>query len=297
MALATLSREDRKNFFILHVVVFIWGWTGILGKLIAMPVLPMIWVRMIATVAMLWLFGVIVKKNFLLQQKEIVQLFSTGFLIALHWIFFYQTIKISTVSIAVICLSTSTFFNSILTSIIDKTNPKFYELGISLIVMLAIAYIFNYQPGYELGMIFGVISAFFSAAFTTVNGRISKNFDAIVFSVYELLGGVILLSILLFFFPANFIQLIGVSASDCWYLFILSSLCTAIPFVASAYVLKHIPSFSVLLAINLEPVYTIILAYLIFGEQEKMNLPFYVGTMVILLTLFGNAWVKNRNRK
>ncbi len=297
MALATLSREDRKNFFILHVVVFIWGWTGILGKLIAMPVLPMIWVRMIATVAMLWLFGVIVKKNFLLQKKEIVQLFSTGFLIALHWIFFYQTIKISTVSIAVICLSTSTFFNSILTSIIDKTKPKFYELGISFIVMLAIAYIFNYQPGYELGMIFGVISAFFSAAFTTVNGRISKNFDAIVFSVYELLGGVILLSILLFFFPANFIQLIGASASDWWYLFILSSLCTAIPFVASAYVLKHIPSFSVLLAINLEPVYTIILAYLIFGEQEKMNLPFYVGTMVILLTLFGNAWVKNRNRK
>ena len=297
MALATLSKEDRKNFFILHVVVFIWGWTGILGKLIAMPVLPMIWVRMIATVAMLWLFGVIVKKNFLLQKKEIVQLFSTGFLIALHWIFFYQTIKISTVSIAVICLSTSTFFNSILTSIIDKTNPKFYELGISFIVMLAIAYIFNYQPGYELGMIFGVISAFFSAAFTTVNGRISKNFDAIVFSVYELLGGVILLSILLFFFPANFIQLIGASASDWWYLFILSSLCTAIPFVASAYVLKHIPSFSVLLAINLEPVYTIILAYLIFGEQEKMNLPFYVGTMVILLTLFGNAWVKNRNRK
>jgi drug/metabolite transporter (DMT)-like permease len=297
MALATLSKEDRKNFFILHVVVFIWGWTGILGKLIAMPVLPMIWVRMFATVAMLWLFGVIVKKNFLLQKKEIVQLFSTGFLIALHWIFFYQTIKISTVSIAVICLSTSTFFNSILTSIIDKTNPKFYELGISLIVMLAIAYIFNYQPGYELGMIFGVISAFFSAAFTTVNGRISKNFDAIVFSVYELLGGVILLSILLFFFPANFIQLIGASASDWWYLFILSSLCTAIPFVASAYVLKHIPSFSVLLAINLEPVYTIILAYLIFGEQEKMNLPFYVGTVVILLTLFGNAWVKNRNRK
>ena len=297
MALATLSKEDRKNFFILHVVVFIWGWTGILGKLIAMPVLPMIWVRMFATVAMLWLFGVIVKKNFLLQKKEIVQLFSTGFLIALHWIFFYQTIKISTVSIAVICLSTSTFFNSILTSIIDKTKPKFYELGISLIVMLAIAYIFNYQPGYELGMIFGVISAFFSAAFTTVNGRISKNFDAIVFSVYELLGGVILLSILLFFFPANFIQLIGASASDWWYLFILSSLCTAIPFVASAYVLKHIPSFRVLLAINLEPVYTIILAYLIFGEQEKMNLPFYVGTMVILLTLFGNAWVKNRNRK
>ena len=297
MALATLSKEDRKNFFILHVVVFIWGWTGILGKLIAMPVLPMIWVRMIATVAMLWLFGVIVKKNFLLQKKEIVQLFSTGFLIALHWIFFYQTIKISTVSIAVICLSTSTFFNSILTSIIDKTKPKFYELGISLIVMFAIAYIFNYQPGYELGMIFGVISAFFSAAFTTVNGRISKNFDAIVFSVYELLGGVILLSILLFFFPANFIQLIGASASDWWYLFILSSLCTAIPFVASAYVLKHIPSFSVLLAINLEPVYTIILAYLIFGEQEKMNLPFYVGTMVILLALFGNAWVKNRNRK
>jgi drug/metabolite transporter (DMT)-like permease len=297
MAITTLSKEDKKNFFILHVVVFIWGWTGILGKLIAMPVLPMIWVRMIATVAMLWLFGVIVKKNFLLQKKEIVQLFSTGFLIALHWIFFYQTIKISTVSIAVICLSTSTFFNSILTSIIDKTNPKFYELGISLIVMLAIAYIFNYQPGYELGMIFGVISAFFSAAFTTVNGRISKNFDAIVFSVYELLGGVILLSILLFFFPANFIQLIGASASDWWYLFILSSLCTAIPFVASAYVLKHIPSFSVLLAINLEPVYTIILAYLIFGEQEKMNLPFYVGTMVILLTLFGNAWVKNRNRK
>ena len=297
MAITSLSKDDKKNFFILHVVVFIWGWTGIIGKLVAMPVLPMIWVRMTATVAMLWLFGLFVKKNFLLVRKEILQLFSTGFLIALHWIFFYQTIKISTVSIAVICLSTSTFFNSILTSIIDKTKPKYYELGISLIVILAIAYIFNYQPGYELGMIYGVISAFFSAAFTTVNGRISKNFDAIVFSVYELLGGVILLSVLLFFFPDNFSKILYASSSDWWYLIILSSVCTAIPFVASAYVLKHISSFTVLLAINLEPVYTIILAYLIFGEQEKMNLPFYVGTFVILFTLFGNAWVKNRVRK
>jgi len=297
MAITSLSKDDKKNFFILHVVVFIWGWTGIIGKLVAMPVLPMIWVRMTATVAMLWLFGLFVKKNFLLVRKEILQLFSTGFLIALHWIFFYQTIKISTVSIAVICLSTSTFFNSILTSIIDKTKPKYYELGISLIVILAIAYIFNYQPGYELGMIYGVISAFFSAAFTTVNGRISKNFDAIVFSVYELLGGVILLSVLLFFFPDNFSKILYASSSDWWYLIILSSVCTAIPFVASAYVLKHISSFTVLLAINLEPVYTIILAYLIFGEQEKMNLPFYVGTFVILFTLFGNAWIKNRIRK
>jgi drug/metabolite transporter (DMT)-like permease len=295
MAISVLSKEDKKNFFILHIVVFIWGWTGILGKLIAMPVLPMIWVRMFSTLVILVVFGLIVKKNFDINKKALAQLFSTGFLIALHWIFFYQTIKISTVSIAVICLSTSTFFNSILTSIIDKTKPKVYELGISLIVILAIAYIFNYQPGYELGMIFGVVSAFFSAAFTTVNGRISKHFDAIVFSVYEIAGGVILLSVMLFFLPDNFAEIIHASNMDWWYLFILSSICTAVPFVASAYVLKHIPSFTVLLAINLEPVYTIILAYLIFGEQEKMNLPFYIGTLVILLTLFDNAWVKNRN--
>jgi drug/metabolite transporter (DMT)-like permease len=290
-----MAEPRLRHYLWLHFVVFIWGWTGILGKVIGMVVVPMIWSRMVLTVLILLMVMAIRRTPLRMPARDRLQLLAVGGLIALHWIFFYQTIKISTVSIAVICLSTSTFFNALLDPLISKRPIQPYELIISLVVVLAICFIFNFQPGYHLGMIYGVISAFFSAAFTTFNGKLSRRFEPLAFSVTELTGGVVLLTLFMAFDPSWFGALGSAPASDWWYLFVLASVCTALPFVASAYVLRHLPSFTVILAINLEPVYTILLARWIFGDAERMNLPFYIGTGVILLTLFFNAWAKRKS--
>jgi drug/metabolite transporter (DMT)-like permease len=283
-----------RYHFLLHLVVFIWGWTGILGKLISIHAIPMVWLRMGITLVFIVMYLIQQKDNLKIDRKSILQLMLVGTLIALHWIFFYYTIQISNVSIAVICLSTSTFFNAILSPLLFKDKTHLYEFIIGLIVVLAIAYIFNFQPGYEYAILLGIISAFFSAAFTTINGKLSPKYKTSVFSFYELLGGFLFLTPFVFFSSSYQASIVSAQSSDWLWLFVLSSVCTAFPFIATANVLKHIKSFTVILAINLEPVYTIIFAWLIFGDAEKMNIQFYVGTFFILLTLFVNGIIKAR---
>ncbi len=286
--------DSYRHHLLLHLVVFIWGWTGIIGKLINIHAVPLVWARIWLTIIFILIAIIISKESLVINRKRIIQLFLVGFLIALHWIFFYRTIQISTVSIAVICLSTSTFFNAILTPLLFKERTPIYQYIIGIIVILAIAYIFNFQPGYEYALLMGVVSAFFSAAFTTINGKISKNYTPLMFSFYELLGGVILLSPFIIFNTNFSLSIMNAGVKDWLWLTLLASVCTAFPFIATAKILKHIKSFTVILAINLEPVYTIIFAWMIFGESEKMNLQFYIGTGVILCTLFLNAYLKTK---
>lgn len=282
-----------KYHLLLHLVVFIWGWTGIIGKLINVHAVPLVWARIWLTIIFISAAIVFSKESIILRWKQILQLFLVGFLIALHWIFFYRTIQVSTVSIAVICLSTSTFFNAILTPLLFKEKTPMYQYLIGVMVVFAIAYIFNYQPGFENAIIMGIVSAFFSAAFTTINGKISKDYTPLVFSFYELLGGALLLTPFVIY--NTYTESIGnATLSDWLWLTLLASVCTAFPFIATAKILKYIKSFTVILAINLEPVYTIIFAWLIFGDSEKMNYQFYIGTCIILITLFLNAYLKSR---
>jgi drug/metabolite transporter (DMT)-like permease len=286
-----------KYHLLLHLVVFVWGWTGILGKLISIHALPLVWIRIGMTLLLIALYMAKVKPTTHIPLKSKLQLMLVGTLIALHWIFFYYTIQISNVSIAVICLSTSTFFNAILNPLFFKVRTKPYEFLIGIIVVLAIAYIFNYQPGFEYAITLGIVSAFFSAAFTTINGKLSPRFETSLFSFYELLGGFFFLTPLLFI-DEQFMHSVYTSSSSDWiWLFILASVCTAFPFFATAVVLKYIKSFTVILAINLEPVYTILFAWLLFGDAEKMNLQFYIGTLLILLTLVLNGIIKAKIRE
>ena len=289
--------QKYKHHLLLHIVVFIWGWTGIIGKLISIHAVPLVWIRIWLTVIFIAAALVLNKESIKIPKKQALKLILVGFLIALHWIFFYRTIQISTVSIAVICLSTSTFFNALLTPILFKEKTHFYQYAIGILVMLAIAYIFNYQPGYESAILMGVVSAFFSAAFTTVNGKISKDFNPLTFSFYELLGGVVMITPFIIFNEEYANSFIATTPSDWFWLVVLASVCTAFPFIATAKVLRYINSFTVVLAINLEPVYTILFAFLIFGDAEKMNFQFYIGTAVILFTLFINAYLKNKYSK
>jgi drug/metabolite transporter (DMT)-like permease len=284
------------HYALLHVVVFTWGWTGILGKLIDMPVLPMICMRLLLTLAVLFPVMIFSKQTMRISLKDLGLLSGIGIIIALHWLFFYQTIKISNVSIAVICLSTSSLFNALAEPLIFKRKLLIYEIILAVLACFAIAYIFLNLEGASTGFAFGIISAFFSAMFTTMNGRISKRFNSLHLSIYELLGASIFLLIIIVLHPSYDINQLIPPENNLIHLLLLSVVCTAFPFVASSWVLKHISPFTMLLSINLEPVYTIILAFLIFGNEEKMNIHFYVGTCIILASVFINGWMKARKQ-
>ena len=285
-----------KNYFLLHFIIFIWGFTGILGGLISLSAVSLVWYRMLIAVAGVFLWGLIRNNSFKVSSKQLMYAMAVGLVIAAHWVFFYQSIKSSTISIAVVCLSCATFFSSLFEPLFFKRKIYPYELIFGLLVVLGLIYIFNFQTGYATGILLGVVSAILSALFTVLNGKLAKNYNAISLSLYELMGGFLGLS-LYFLFTSKFnANLFFVPLSDMMYLVILGIVCTAFAFVGSVIVMKQLSPYTVVISTNLEPVYTIILAYFIFGEKEKMNIQFYIGAAFIVLILFANAYYKSKQK-
>ncbi len=237
------------------------------------------------------------KIDFTLANSTKGLMLLAGLIIALHWLTFFKAIKVSNVSITLACLSTGAFFTSILEPIFYKRKVVWYEVLFGLIVISGLYIIFNVEGNFWLGIILALSSAFLSALFSVINGKFAKEYDAATISFYELSGGVLFLSIYLLFtsqFTFDFFQL---SIEDLGWLFILASVCTAYAFIASVAVMKHLSPYTVMLTINLEPIYGILLALLVFDEKEKMNPQFYIGATIILTTVILNGIIKNVEKK
>ena len=217
-----------------------------------------------------------------------------GLIIALHWFTFFRAIKVSNVSITLACLSTGAFFTSLIEPIFFKKKIIWYEIFFGLIVVFGLSILFHVEGNYREGIILALTSAFLSASFAVINSKFIKDNNATVISFYELSGGVLFFSIFLLFsnsFNANFFQL---TTSDFVYLMILSSVCTAYAFIASTAVMKFLSPYTVMLTINLEPIYGIILAVLVFKDKEQMSYEFYIGALIILITVLLNGILKSR---
>ena len=217
----------------------------------------------------------------------------SGIIIAAHWLTFYQAIKVSNVSITLACLSTGAFFASILEPIFYKRKVIWYELLFGVIVVVGLGIIFNVETKYKTGIYLAVTSAFLSALFSVINGKYAKEYNPNIISLYELSSGVFFISIYLFFAGSFTPAFFALSINDLIWLFLLSSICTAYAFSASVKVMKFLSPFTVMLTINLEPIYGIILALLIFKDGEEMTPLFYVGALIILATVIANGIVKS----
>jgi len=291
-----MQNDNLKSYLQLHLIVFIWGFTAILGELISLDALPLVWFRMAMAVGFIFLFMIYKKSKFVVPRKTLFAFLFLGLVIALHWLTFFKAIKVSNVSVTLACLSTGAFFTSFLEPILYRRKVIWYEVAFGLVVIGGLYIIFNVEGDYYLGIILALISAFLSALFSVMNGKYAKMYDATVISFYELLGGVLCFSVYLLFtntFSAEFFIL---KPSDWLYLLVLSSVCTAYAFIASVKVMKFISPYTVMLTINLEPVYGIILALLIFKEKEKMSPEFYFGAVIILATVILNGIIKYRLR-
>ena len=288
-----MQNDNLKSYLHLHVIVFIWGFTAILGKLISLEALDLVWYRMLFASVIMTFVVLLSKEKVKVPFNVLIGFIVSGIIIAAHWLTFYQAIKVSNVSITLACLSTGAFFASILEPIFYKRKVIWYELLFGVIVVVGLGIIFNVETKYTTGIYLAVTSAFLSALFSVINGKYAKEYNPNIISLYELSSGVFFISIYLFFAGSFTPAFFAISVNDLIWLFLLSSICTAYAFSASVKVMKFLSPFTVMLTINLEPIYGIILALLIFKDGEEMSPLFYVGALIILATVIANGIVKS----
>lgn len=292
-----MKKPKFENLFLLHLIVFIFGFTGIIGKLIETNSDLLVWWRMaIASVtiaAFAYPTGKI--KKSLLKNAGVYVL--VGFVIAAHWVTFFEAIKVSNVSVTLACLSAASLFTAILEPIFFRRKIDSYEVIFGLMVITGLVLIFSFETEYALGISLALGSAFLASLFTTINGKLIKKDNPYRISLVEMIAGVLGITIWLWVDGGLNANMFYLPAWDWFWIFILGSICTAFAFVVSVKVMEELTPFTVSLTINLEPVYGIILAFFIFGQSEKMTVGFYGGTVLILGALYLNTLLKKGKLK
>lgn len=291
-----MPSDKVKSYFHLHFIVFVWGFTAVLGKLITLDALPLVWYRMLIAVSIIFAYIKIVKVPLVVSKKLLLGFLFSGLVIALHWFTFFQAIKVSNISVTLACLSTGALFAAILEPMFYGKKIVLYEVFFGLLVVLGLGIIFRVEGNYVEGILLALTSAFLSALFSVINGKFAKHNDAAVITFYELLGGVGFFSLYLLFNGSFTQEFFRISMQDFMWLLVLGSICTAYAFLASVKVMKYLTPYTVMLTINLEPIYGIILGILVFSESEKMSTDFYIGAAIILVTVILNGVIKNYNK-
>jgi len=285
--------KDKLNSYLhLHFIVFIWGFTGTLGALISLNAISLVWYRVLF--AVIFIYGFLIVKKKVIRQPAIALLsfLIGGILIASHWIAFFYAIKIANVSITLAALSTGALFTSFLEPLFYKRKVVFYEIIFSLFAIVGLVLIFKVESKYAVGLFIALGASFLSALFSVVNSKLVQKYDASIISFYELFFAVAFITIILLFKGSFSISFFTLKISDWIYLLILSSICTAYAMVASTKLLRKMSPFTMMLTINLEPVYGIIIALIVLGDKENMSIEFYYGAAIILITVILNSIVK-----
>lgn len=290
----------KKDYFLLHLSVFIAGFTGVLGRLITLDSAILVWWRMAAAAVIMWVYLRVSKRrgadasgadafDASLQRykfKDILQMGGVGMLLCLHWVFFYASIKASNVSIGVVCFSLVGFFTALFEPIINKHKFSGREFLFSLLTILGIYLIFQFDSRYRLGIVLGVVSSALYALFAIVNQRVGKHYEAKNMLLWEMVGGLIGLTCLLplynAFIPVGRLYPVGM---DYAYLAFMVVVCTIGLCLLQIIVLQKIPAFTVNLTYNLEPVYSIILSMFIFSEYKELNFSFCIGIALIIISV------------
>ena len=284
----------NSALFRLHLIVFLWGFTAILGKLIHVNAQILVFYRMLFAAFFLFVFIRFVKRESLrVSRKLLIQLSIIGGFMAFHWLFFFHSIKVSNVSIALSCLSLSTLFAAILEPIIFKRKIDISEVIMGIVIVVCMGMIFKTEFHYKEGIFFGILTALFGTIFSVFNGKIYGKTSSGNIIFYEIFAGFLILS---FFYlvTGQISQLNEISYRDLSLILLLASVFTAFPMLESIKLMKYISPFTLILTVNLEPVYGIILAFFIFGDSEQMSPVFYIASLIMILAIVANGVIKAR---
>lgn len=287
-----MFKSFNKHYLLLHLLVFIWGFSPILGRYITVDAWALVWYRILITLIVMYAYLLFTKHNFRVSKKHFWQMAGIGIIIMVHWLAFYGALKVSNISITMVAFSSGTLFSSIIEPILYKRKIRLYEVLIGFIIIAAIALIFSIESNYWLGIVLGILAAFTSSLFGVFNGILSHQLKSGIISFYELSAAFIGLSLVLLFtgsFNSAFIQLDQDSVIG---LLLLSLVCTVFPFIKAVDLAKHISPYTIVLTLNLETVYGIIWAVLFYHENKEVKPSFYIGVLIILLAIFLNSYLK-----
>jgi len=281
----------------LHFIVVLLGFTAILGALITIDAASLVWFRMFFGLTGLWVFFVVRRVSYFLPLGRILPLLGIGVVVALHWITFFHAINVSNVSVTLGVFASTTLFTSFLEPISQRRRIFWLEVIIGMVILSGIYLIFQYEFHYLEGILFALLSALLNGMFVVLNRNISMRHHPSVISFYEMIGGFVFISLFFAFSGTLSAGLLRVSPSDLVYLLILGFVCTAYAFTAIVDVMKVLSAYTVVLAINLEPVYGIVMAHFFFPEAERMSAGFYLGTLIILLSVFSYPFLRRKFRQ
>ena len=288
----------RKAFLQLHIAVLFAGFTAIIGKLITLNEGILVWYRMLLSAVSLGLLLLLRKELTRISFLNVLKMFGVGAIVAMHWVTFYGGIKYANVSVSVTCLSAIGFFTSFFDPVIMRRRIDWVEVVLGLLTIFGIYLIFNFYPEYKMGIIFGIISAMLACLFPIFNKTLLKEISPKIVTLYEMTGGFLalcfILPLYLHFFPATYFV---PTTTDWFWLLILSWICTVFAFILSLNALKHLSPFTTNLSYNLEPVYSIIMAFIIFKENKFLGAGFYYGFALILLAVSLQMMRVYRDRK
>ena len=292
--------QERKDYLVLHFIVLIWGFTAILGLLIKVPSVEVVFFRtLISAVGLFILLKFWQRRLKIHSRKHFLIILGTGALIAAHWILFFLSARISNASVCLAGMATCSLWTSLIEPISYGRKIKGFEVLLSVIAFIGIGVIFNVEFDYLTGLLLAVLSAFISSVFTVINGRLTKTYDPYVITYYEMIGACVSTALFFPMYRVYFVDQISLNPSsmDWLYLGVLAIVCTVYAYSVSVELMKRLSAFSVNLVVNLEPVYGIILALLIFGSSEEMSPGFYVGTSLILTSVLLYPLLNRRYKK
>jgi len=292
--------QRLKYQIVLHVIIFIWGFTAILGKWIEANAFVLVWYRVLIAFISLFVFLLLLRRKWrIINKRDVLRTLGVGVLVALHWLTFYLSIKLSTASLAIICLATTTIHVAWLEPIVMKRRALKSEFVISIIIIGGIILITNQgsQEGLFIGITFGLIAAILAALFSVFNAKLIQTITASKITLYEMFSATITMTLFLFFYGDLSLESLTISTNDFYLLLFLGIVCTSIAFLITVEIQKLLGAFTVTLSINMEPIYTLGLAALLLNEHEKISPFFYLGASVIVLAVFGNAILKYHQSK
>ncbi len=293
-----MQKNNLKHYLHLHFLVFIAGFTAILGEAISLGSIALVWHRMLIAFVLTFLFLIFRKYDFKINLRDFFNFSLAGIIIALHWITFFEAIEQSNISITLAMFSTGAFFASLLEPIFFKRKIKPVEIILGCVVICGVFIILKANINSFVGVFLGIVSALLASLFSVFNGKLVQNNNPFLISFYEFLSGVVFILLYLIFSDnVSDLTISSLFSYDYLYVFILGSICTAYAFIASIYILKFLSPYTLVLTYNLEPVYGILLAIFIFPDTEKMEFSFYIGTLIIISTIIINSIIKIKNNK
>ena len=286
----------KRAYLELHIAVFLFGFTAILGHLIQLSAVVLVWWRVLIAVFTILAFTKTWSKIRLLPRRLVVQYFGIGCILMGHWLCFYGAIKWANASVALICLATTSFMSAILEPLMNKKRIKWFEVSLGIIIIPSMFFIGGSLPK-ELtsGLWLGLMSAVLSVFFTVINKKLISKTDPLSITLLEFIGGGIFLTILLpFYLYFDKTALFLPSNSDWIYLIILALVCTNIAYVLATRALVHLSAFASNLTINLEPIYGILMAIVLLKEDKQLSPAFYIGAALILMAVLSYPILKKR---